>query len=63
MIVLYKCLFIIIIIIIIIIIHVVWSAARWHNHAPRSAAGRCCEIQKNTEIIHAMDSDLADTGC
>ena len=48
---LYKCLFIIII----IIIHVVWSAARWHDHAPMSAAGWCGEIQKNTEIRHAMD--------
>ena len=55
---LYKSLFIII-----IIIHVVWSAARWHDHAPRSAAVLCGEIQKNTEIRHAMNYDRADTGC
>ena len=44
---LIKCLF--------IIIHVVWSAARWHDHAPRNAAGLCGEKQKNTEIRHAMN--------
>ena len=30
---------------------------------PRGVPQCCGEIQTNTEIIHAMNSDLADTGC
>ena len=41
---LYKCSFII------IIFHVVWSAAHWHDYAPRSAAGLCGEKRKISRL-------------
>ena len=44
-----------------VIIYVVWSAARWHDHAPRSAAGGVAKNRKLPSLD--MNYDRADTGC